>query len=156
TFSYTVSDGHGGSASQTVTLDIAGANDPATFAGDAHSSVTEDVALTAIGLLAAIDPDDGESGFQPEIVAGTYGRLQIDAGGGWVYTLEQNAAPAVQALTTSSAPLHDVLAVHAIDGGATSIRIDIFGVNDPAVIGGATIGTVTNAGDQAASGVHPL
>src|SRR5262249_24867089 len=91
TFSYTVSDGHGGSASTTVTLNITGENDRPTFSGAASGRVAEDVLLNAIDFLTANDPDDGESCFQVETVVGAYGNLQISADGAWIYTLTQNA-----------------------------------------------------------------
>jgi VCBS repeat-containing protein len=154
TFTYTVSDGHGGSASTTVTLNIDGADDPATFSGSATGGVMEDAVFTAIGALVAHDPDDGESGgFAAETVTGSYGTLQIDAGGSWTYTLTQNAAAAIQSLAASSAPLQDTLTVHATDGTAATITIDIFGTNDPAVIGGTITGAVTKGGNQVANGL---
>src|SRR5205807_1109825 len=61
-FTYTVSDGHGGSATATLTVNLTGTNDQPVITGGATTgAVKEDVANQnqATGQLTAFDPDHG-------------------------------------------------------------------------------------------------
>ncbi|MFQ9489811.1 MAG: VCBS domain-containing protein [Bilophila wadsworthia] len=79
TFTYTVSDGHGGTATNTLTVTINGTNDAPTI-GASTASVTEDTLLTATGSVPVPrDPDVHDVlSIQPmSNVAGTYGTLTL-------------------------------------------------------------------------------
>ena len=64
-FSYTASDGHGGTATTTLSIAITGTNDAPVITGGATTgSVTEDgPATTATGQLTAVDPDHNAQQF---------------------------------------------------------------------------------------------
>lgn len=57
TFSYTVSDGQGGVATQTVTLDLTPINDVPTASADKTLTIVEDSAPTPFGITAPTDVD---------------------------------------------------------------------------------------------------
>ncbi|TPI58883.1 hypothetical protein FJ417_18090, partial [Mesorhizobium sp. B3-1-7] len=122
-----------GTAHQDIVVNITGANDAAVISGDTGGSVTEDAVLTVNGALTVNDPDAGQNSFQvhngSNPVAGTYGSLTIDAGGNWVYTLN-NAAANVQALTSADHP-HDQIHVSSADGTDHVIDITVNGANEP-------------------------
>ena len=80
----------------------------------------------------------------PQMHAGTYGSLTVDAAGNWTYTLDNNNA-AVQALG-AGATMTDTVTVSAIDGTTHDITVTINGTNDAAVIGGVDTGAVTEDG----------
>jgi large repetitive protein len=56
-FSYTVTDGNGGTAQQTITLTITPVNDAPTADGDKPLTVDEDAAATSLGIAAPADLD---------------------------------------------------------------------------------------------------
>ncbi|CDX58972.1 hypothetical protein MPL1032_240359 [Mesorhizobium plurifarium] len=110
-----------------------GTNDAAVITGTSTGSVTEDAVLNANGTLSVNDPDAGQSSFQvhngSNPIAGTYGSLTIDAGGNWVYTLN-NAAANVQALTSADHQ-HDQIHVASADGTDHVIDITVNGADEP-------------------------
>jgi VCBS repeat-containing protein len=114
TFTYTISDGTGGTDTATVTITINGAND-APVATDNASSVTEDTDLVhnanliSVNEGSGVDSDvDGDSLTLVSVdgvtanptttsLPATYGTLTFNTGGGYTYSLD-NTNPAVQAL----------------------------------------------------------
>src|SRR5262249_39979273 len=56
-FSYTVDDGHGGSDSQTVTLNVTPVNDAPVADADKTITVAEDSANNTLGIAAPTDVD---------------------------------------------------------------------------------------------------
>jgi VCBS repeat-containing protein len=59
---YTVSDGHGGTATQSETITITGANDAPTVSSALTSNVSEGVAAYDLNLIAgSTDPDSGDT-----------------------------------------------------------------------------------------------
>jgi choice-of-anchor C domain-containing protein len=152
-YDVTVNDGHGGTASQTVTITITGTNDGATISGSSTGAVEEDGTLAIGGTLAVSDADSGESQFQaPASLAGIYGTFAFDATTGvWNYTLD-NSAAGVQSLA-SGAIVHDTLTVQSADGTAAQvIDVAIAGTNDGATISGSAIGAVTEDGSLTTGG----
>ncbi len=139
-----------GTDSQTITVNIMGANDAATINGKTSGKVTEDGSdpqLSDFGKLNVSDLDTGEAVFlAPVVLAGTYGDFTFDsATGDWSYTLANGAAN-VQALN-DKATAHDSLVVYSLDGTALeTITVDITGRNDDATITGDTSGAVVEAG----------
>ncbi|MBU5615336.1 retention module-containing protein, partial [Geomonas azotofigens] len=140
TFTYSVSDGHGGTASATLTIDINGTNDGPqltndTFAANDVNAVKEDVTLTASGnvLTNDIDPDgDTLTVTTTDAMAGTYGSVTIAADGSYTYTLNNDAAN-VQALKDGQVA-HDIFTYSVSDGhggtASATLTIDINGTND--------------------------
>src|SRR5262249_7389995 len=121
TFTYTVSDGHGGSSSATVTFTVFGANDAPTAVADTNW-VKEDSTTSASGNVlqnlnhagapsrsfadhADSDPDTLDTLTVPGVTggsvgsakAGSYGSVTINADGSYTYALNNGAAN-VQAL----------------------------------------------------------
>ena len=146
TFTYTVSDGHGGTASNTLTVTINGTNDAPSVAA-AADSVKEDVKLTTSGILPApTDPDAHDTPvFAPKTAeAGLYGSLTLNADGSYTYTLN-NALPAVQALGVGET-LTDTFTYTVSDGhggtASNTLTLTINGTNDTPSVG-PTFGFVT-------------
>jgi VCBS repeat-containing protein len=87
-FTATVTDQTGRSATQTVTVTIAGANDapvPTTAARDAAATILDGGALLAAGKLTATDPDAGAVLTWSGGAAGTYGTFSIAPDGSWSF-----------------------------------------------------------------------
>lgn len=121
-----------GTASEIIRVNIAGANDVATFGGDTGGSVAEDGTLTAGGTLSVADVDAGESGFGAVSgLEGTYGSFTFDAANGtWTYSLRNDDAN-VQALSAADIRF-DELVIASLDGSASeTIRVSIAGANEP-------------------------
>jgi VCBS repeat-containing protein len=156
-FNITVSDGHGGTTTAVVTVNVTSTvNQPAVISGTTSGSVIEaggvansiPGAPTATGTLTDTDVDDPPNTFQA-VGAGTssssgFGTFAMTAGGMWTYTLH-NANPTVQGLNADQ-PLVDHFTVHTADGTEQVVTITINGTNDAAVITGTAAGAVVEAG----------
>jgi VCBS repeat-containing protein len=136
TFTATVTDEHGASASRTMEFTLVGANDTAEFGGVAAGSVTEDGTLTTSGTVTVADRDHDQSAYQaatPAALTGAHGTFTFaESTGVWGYTLN-NADAAVQALNTG-ASLTDTLTVSSIDGSTQDIVVTINGADEPVVV----------------------
>jgi VCBS repeat-containing protein len=152
TFTATVTDEHGASASQTMAFTLVGANDTAEFGGVATGGVTEDGPLTTGDTVTVTDRDHDQSGFQAAAdLSGAHGDFSFDeATGAWGYTLD-NTDAAVQGLW-SGETLTETLTVASIDGGTQDIVVTIDGADDAAVFGGAATGSVTEDGTLTTGG----
>ncbi len=127
TFTYTVSDGAGGTAQATLTINISGANDAAVISGSANGTVTEDAVFSASGRLGATDIDSAAS-FVPASSAGAFGTLTLAADGAWTYLLN-NADPAVQALAEGEVR-SETFVVRTADGTPQTVTISVHGSNE--------------------------
>lgn len=128
-FTYTISDGNGGSVSTTLTLSVQGANDVPTIGGALTGTVTEDGSTSATGTLTISDVDTGQSSFVAQnATAGTYGSFSVTSAGVWSYTLNNSAAN-VQALGQGAAPT-ETFVITSADGTTRSIVVTINGSND--------------------------
>ncbi|MGV2864458.1 VCBS domain-containing protein, partial [Achromobacter sp. AGC39] len=147
TITVTVNDGHGGTATQVITVTVTGTNDAPTIAGNATGAVKEDGTLTANGQLTKTDIDltDTHTWSVSNNGAGTYGTFVVDSGGKWTYTLN-NTSASVQGLKEGQ-QVTDTITVTVNDGhGGTAqlpVTVTITGTNDAPVITGQTSGTVT-------------
>ncbi|MBR1196058.1 VCBS domain-containing protein [Bradyrhizobium sp. AUGA SZCCT0240] len=148
TFTVTTIDG----TPQVVTVTIQGTNDAAIIYGTTTGSVTEaghhePGKPTACGTLTNTDIDNTPNTFTavstPTVSAGGYGTFTMTADGKWTYTVDDNNG-AVQALNSCDT-LCDSFTVTTIDGTAQVVKVTIQGANDPAVISGATTGSVIEA-----------
>ena len=141
-----------GSASQTVTVTIHGANDAASISGTASGDVTEDGTQTASGSLSVSDVDDGQAVFQaPASLAGSYGSFSFNAtSGAWGYTLDNAAAQSLAAGATAT----EKLTVLSKDGTASQdILVTVHGTQDVPTFTGTATGSVTeDLGPATASG----
>ncbi|MBR1209890.1 VCBS domain-containing protein [Bradyrhizobium sp. JYMT SZCCT0180] len=148
TFTVTTIDG----TAQVVTVEIQGANDAAIISGTTTGSVTEaghheHGKSTACGTLTNTDIDNTPNTFtavgEPTVSAGGYGSFTMTTDGKWTYTVDDTNG-AVQALNSCDT-LCDSFTVTTIDGTAQVVKVTIQGANDPAVISGATAGSVVEA-----------
>ncbi|WP_238909661.1 retention module-containing protein [Achromobacter ruhlandii] len=155
TITVTVDDGHGGTATKTITVIITGTNDAAVITpskpGDDAGTVQEDKVYTANGKLDVADKDAGEAKFTPQTdAAGKYGTLSIDANGNWTFKLD-NDAKAVQQLGAKES-LTETFTVTTADGTTGQVVITINGTNDAPTITGAAAGNVEEDGAKEVSG----
>ena len=154
TYTVVIDDGHGGTASQLVTITINGTNDAAVITGDTTGAVVEAGGVsngipgtpTVGGNLDATDVDDPPDSWEvvgtPTASANGYGSFTITAAGVWSYTLNNNH-PTVQSLPAGGT-LGDSFTVATIDGTEQVVSITITGTNDaPVVTGAVDTGTVT-------------
>ncbi len=155
TITVTVDDGHGGTATQVITITVDGTSDGAIITpskpGDDAGTVQEDKVYTASGKLDVTDPDAGEAVFRPQTdFVGKYGTFSIDANGNWTFKLD-NDAKAVQQLGAKE-HLTETFTVTTADGTAGTVTITINGTNDAPTISGAATGAVKEDGTTTASG----
>ncbi|MDD3328153.1 MAG: tandem-95 repeat protein, partial [Zoogloea sp.] len=147
-FTVTVSDGKGGTASTTVSFTLAGANDTTVFTGTATGAVQEDGTSVATGTVATSDRDSGDAAIVPAAMASVYGVFVVNASGQWTYTLSQNAS-AVQSLN-AGVVAHDSFTIHTAGGATQTVTIDITGVNDlPTLSSAATMLTLAEDANPA-------
>ena len=158
-FTYTVTDGHGATASNTLTVTIHGTNDAPTVAA-AVASVTEDTQILASGTLPVPHDTDTHDtvAFTPKLnETGTYGSLTLNADGTYIYTLN-NASPAVQGLGAGETAT-DVFTYTVTDGhggtGSNTLTVTIRGTNDVPTVAAATASATEDA-QITASGTLPL
>jgi VCBS repeat-containing protein len=139
-FNYTIQLGNGTLSWARVTFDLSGSNDGASIAGSASGSVTEDIALTASGVLTVTDADHGQARTVAASGSSAKGTWSVDSTGHWNYTLDNAAAQHLGAADTDS----DSFVVTSVDGTASrTVNITIHGTNDPAAIGAPTVSDVT-------------
>ena len=132
TFTLTVTDLRGATATAMVVIAIDANNDPATIAGVSTATVTEDSTQTTVfGRLTVNDPD-GENIFmaQPDIPGtdGIYGTFSITESGGWTYGLD-NASTVTNALEAGE-EVTDEFTVESADGTMVTVTITVIGAND--------------------------
>ena len=149
TFNYTVSDGAGGTATNTATVTITGTNDTPTITGGTAGDVVEDGTLTTGGQLNIVDADAGESVFTAQTgTAGTHGTFSVDADGTWNYTAD-NAS--IQSLGEGVTAVETFNVVSA-DGTSTPVQVTITGTNDAPTITGSAAGDVLDGGTLTTGG----
>lgn len=145
---YTVQTPFGRTATGMVEVTVVGANDAATIGGVTTGALVENSVTTAARQLTVTDVDDGDAHFQPATIAGTYGTLTLTADGAWTYALDAGATQSLRAGQGAS----DAITVASADGTTKVITLSITGTNDAAPIDGAATGSVTEDGQQTATG----
>ncbi|MDK9716592.1 MAG: VCBS domain-containing protein [Trichlorobacter sp.] len=158
TFTVTVTDEHGATATQTVTIGVTGTNDGAVITETGtQSGVTEDTSvltstiqgqthhsLTCMGQLAVTDADQGEATFAAahgQSSAGL-GSFAILPNGSWTYAAD-NDNPTIQALPAGR-QITDSFEVHSADGTTHTVTVTITGSNDAPTVT-STAGSATGA-----------
>src|SRR5439155_1409767 len=154
------SDGHGGTDTKQITIDVNGTNDVPVIGGVHTGAVTEDVNvaagnISASGALSIADVDAAQPNFAAQ--AGTlgsngYGTFTLAANGSWTYTANVSQS-AIQHLV---APYSTALPILSDGNGGTDtkqITIDVNGTNDVPVIGGVHTGAVTEDVNVAAGNI---
>jgi VCBS repeat-containing protein len=148
TFTVSISDGHGGTVNQQITVTVTGTNDVPVIGGVASGAVSEDGStpnLSTSGALTIADVDAGQSNFAPQ--AGTagsngHGSFTLAANGNWTYTAN-NGQAAIQQLGAGQS-ISDSFTAVSSDGTASQVvTVTITGTNDVPVIGGVASGAVT-------------
>ena len=140
-FTFTVTDNHGATASNTLIVTINGTNDAPTVSA-AVNSIFEDTATVSGTLPTPADPDLHDvASFVPQTnTAGLYGTLSVDASGNYSYTLN-NALPAVQGLGVGD-KLTDTFTFTVSDGhggtASNTLTLTINGTNDAPSVGAST------------------
>ena len=129
TISYTISDGHGGTSTATVTINVAPVNDPPVATNDGPLSTNEDTTLTGISVL----PNDTDIDGDPLTVTGAsvpsnQGTVTVNPDG----TLDFTPAANFNGLATISYTISDG---HGGTANAT-VTINVAPVNDPPVATG--------------------
>ena len=146
----TAIDQTGRSDSATVKVTIVDVGELATIGGNRTGAVTEDeVQSEATGTLTVADPDAGEAGFVTKTEVGTYGTFTLGADGVWTYELD-NQDPDTNALAIRQEAT-DSFDVVTIDGTVSQVTVTVTGADDATVIGGDTIGAVTEDDANAAT-----
>jgi VCBS repeat-containing protein len=149
-----VTDQHGGTSEQTVTLHVTGSNDAPNISASQSSlqgEVTEDrMGFTSTGgTIGSGDPDVGDrlswsiAGGSASSLDGRYGTFSLGADGHWTYTLNHGKANGLAEGSTAT----ETFNVHVTDGAgqrsSAVVTVRIHGSNDSPAIGGQTTGDVT-------------
>ncbi|MFA0178026.1 VCBS domain-containing protein, partial [Vibrio lentus] len=166
-FNYDVKDAHGGVTHTRASLDLAAVADAAIITGQSNGDVDEGYgtfgdrspdyahagigklgqdALTADGKLDIVDPDTGESQFDPKGRAwnnsyhGQYGHLLLNTDGTWHYDVTVGSVDWVNNRKTTTGTtidqlgegqtLTDTITIQSKDGTTHDIVITIHGDND--------------------------
>nr|WP_281400154.1 VCBS domain-containing protein [Microvirga zambiensis] len=129
-----------GTASETITVAVSGADDAAQIRGTKSGVVTEDTNPSASGTLTVSDKDSGQSSFQPQTTHNDLGTFHLDTDGSWNFVLDNSAA--VQGLTANDHLLRE-FTVQSADGTTETVSVTINGSNDLASISGTSTGSVT-------------
>ncbi|MEP9317882.1 retention module-containing protein [Pseudomonas sp. LABIM340] len=138
---YIVTDEHGATDTQTLTITVTGSNDPAVIGGVASVDVNETNAPVTTGGLLTVSDVDGPASFQAQSnVAGKYGTFSLGTDGTWTYT----AKDAYNELKQDE-KLTDSFTVKATDGTSATVTVNIVGTNDAPVAFGDTKTTGENA-----------
>ncbi|WP_425318707.1 retention module-containing protein, partial [Pseudomonas nitroreducens] len=137
---YIVTDEHGATDTQTLTITVTGTNDPAVIGGVASVSVNEtDAPITTGGQLTVTDVD-GAASFQAQSnVAGLHGTFNLGTDGTWTYT----ANSAYNELNVGD-KLTDTFTVKAADGTSSTVTVAINGTNDAPVASADVTSTEEN------------
>ena len=130
-FTYEVSDGHGGTAQATVSITVTTANDPPTTTGLANVAVDEDAPNTVIDLFAAFaDTEDADASLTYTIISNSNpGLFSATTVNGTAGTLTLDYAPNAHGTAD--------LTVRATDSGGlwveSTFTVTVNPVNDPPV-----------------------
>ncbi|MES2999803.1 MAG: VCBS domain-containing protein [Pseudomonadota bacterium] len=155
-FTFTITDAQGSSTTQSGSVIVFGANDPAVIGGASTAVLREDSASfpTASGLLTVTDPDSGEGRLAPVFEQGGLGLgTFIVNGSGWSYMIDNSQ---LQHLGAGQS-VDDLLTVHSFDGTATQqVKVTLTGVNDKPQFGPmVVVGNPVEAGNLDNGAVVP-
>jgi VCBS repeat-containing protein len=145
TFSYSVNDGHGGTASATVSITVSGRND-APVANNASFATSEDVTLVNSLASFATDPDQfGTLTFSGAAASAKGAAVTINANGSFTYN--PAASSVLNALAVGETTT-DTFTYTVSDGqGGTAnatVTVTVTGVNDAPVALNASFATNEN------------
>ncbi|MDD9155545.1 retention module-containing protein [Aliivibrio sp. S4TY2] len=144
-----VDDGQGGLTTETVSIEITGTNDEPVVSGQSTGLVKEDTATQseAEGQLTVEDVDLIDvHAWSVDSNSGTYGSIAIDpVTGKWVYTIDDTLSTTQELIEGQSVEDKFTVTVDDNQGGTDTIEIviTVVGTNGVPVIGGDTVGDVT-------------
>jgi len=145
TFTVAVTDDKLAVATQTVTINITGANDGPLVSDESTTSdwVWEDTRLTASGQVVGTDIDNNEVLTYSGSAEGSYGTFTVDAStGAWTYDLNNDAVQNFNAVSGED----EVFTVTVTDSSGASVTqnvtVEVDGRNDAAQISGKSTGLV--------------
>ena len=144
-FSYTISDGAGGSVAGTASLDITPVNDnPVITSGAQSGTVQEDGGLDVSGQVTATDADGGAVAGYSGNATGIYGSFVVDAATGrWSYALDNAAWQSLAAGASYSEVFTVTVTDDAGAQASQDVLITIRGTNDaPTISSGVQSGQV--------------
>ncbi|MEO8203200.1 MAG: VCBS domain-containing protein, partial [Betaproteobacteria bacterium] len=117
-FTYTLRDASGATATATLSITVRGANDAPVATGN-YAHTVSDTTTTVTGTLAATDVDTGDTLTWSGGGAGSYGTLTVSASGAYSYAANVSALAGVPAGETRT----DSFTVTVTDaGGLTDTR----------------------------------
>ncbi|WP_198159474.1 VCBS domain-containing protein, partial [Grimontia marina] len=129
---------------QTITITIDGTNDTAVFSGKTSATVDEtDGQISTSGRAIVSDADYGEHFFQEGTYSGTYGDITIDKVGNWTYISSPENTATFDTLDAGDT-IPESITVYSLDGTPLTIDITIQGTDDLPVVGGQTVGSLTD------------
>ena len=153
TFTYTLSDGNGGTDQAELVLTITGTNDAPSVSNSISSSVSEDAAAYSIDLLQNASDADTSDTLSVANVLETSGH---DASGVTLTGNRFDVDPNAYDYLSVGESVVLTYTYNVIDGQGgvtpTSATITISGANDAPVVSGSTTGSVTEDGTLNANG----
>ncbi|ANN71814.1 retention module-containing protein [Bordetella bronchialis] len=152
TFDVLVSDGHGGTDVQKVTVTVTGTNDVPVVTGDDSGTVREDYLFQQVtgGDLDIKDADAGQNTFQANVIVTPHGVFAVNGSGNWTFTLNNGNAE-VQALGDGE-KLVEHFTVKTADGTPETVTVTILGTNDAPHISGVSSGALKEDAAPSVSG----
>lgn len=128
-----VTDNHGATDFQDVTITITGSNDGPVISGSDTGAVVEDVLASVSGELIATDADANDSvSWSVTDGAGAFGSLSVDSAGKWTYILD-DSLNVTQAISKDEIKT-ETFEVVADDGNGGVIKhtvtVEVTGTND--------------------------
>ncbi|MEN4053649.1 tandem-95 repeat protein [Sulfurimonas sp. NWX79] len=146
-FTYTVADANGSTATATVHVTVVPVDDPTIISGTSTIAISEDTTTLISQSLTVTDVDANATLVPQTDVNATYGKFNVNSDGSWSYLLD-STLPAVQALSQDE-QVNDILHVSTTDGEASvDLNVTIIGANDaPVVPVPTTIGTIKKGSD---------
>ena len=132
TVPYRVTDEHGASSTNNLTVIITGTNDAAVISGDvAQSAVETNAPLTLNGTLTSTDVDNPDNSFTATTIVRDNGTFTLASNGQWSFV----ASSAFNELNEGQ-QVQEVFTVASVDGTPATVTATITGSNDAAVISG--------------------
>ncbi len=176
TFTYTISDGVSSGVSASLTIHVQGQNDDPTPSPISATTYEDgnggDTAASGNAIAVTADSDDANTALSITSIEGqpvnsmaatrvesTYGAIEIDASGAWLYTLDSEL-PQVQALATGQVAT-EVFHFEVSDGSggvsSSTISIQVVGEDEPTAEGTETETGPANVIDSSLHGIfHDL
>jgi VCBS repeat-containing protein len=115
----------------SVTIHITGTNDAAVLSADVRNltETNSAVDISSSGTLTVSDVDSSATFVAQTNTAGTYGTFSVDSAGAWTYT-----ASSAHNEFADGVVYTDTFPVSSADGTTTSVKINITGTNDAAIL----------------------